>query len=69
MLELLQQILASNRKIKVGGDEVINNIDDQYETIVLLENVIMDIDGELQAENITVTDSLNTSLVEPPFQW
>lgn len=35
MLELLQQILASGRKIKIDEDEVVNNIEDQYEIITV----------------------------------
>lgn len=69
MLELLQQILASARRIKVDEDEVVNNIEDQYETLIMVEVVTTDIDGELTTELVVIADSLNTSVVEPPFQW
>ena len=44
MLELLQQILASNRKIKVDEDEVINNLEDAAETMTISDTVATDID-------------------------
>lgn len=43
MLELLQQILANNRKIKVNEDEVINNIEDANETILISDILDTDI--------------------------
>jgi hypothetical protein len=69
MLELLQQMLAAGRKIQVDEDEVVNNIEDQYETVIMVEVVTSDIDGELTIETVIIADSLNTSVVEPPFQW
>lgn len=69
MLELLQQMLAAGRKIQVDEDEVVNNIEDQYDTVIMTEVVTTDIDGELTTEIVVIADSLNTSIVEPPFQW
>jgi hypothetical protein len=36
-LELFQQLLANNRKIKVEEDEIINNIEDAFETITITD--------------------------------
>jgi hypothetical protein len=69
MLELLQQLLANNRKIKVNEDEVINNIEDANEIIVILEVLDINIDGEITAETMIVADSASTDIVEPPFYW
>jgi hypothetical protein len=44
MLELLQQLLANNRKIDVSEDEVINNIEDANETITITDIVSSNID-------------------------
>lgn len=69
MLELLQQLLATGRKIQVDEDEVVNNIEDQYETVIMVEVVTSDIDGEISTETIIIADSAASSIVEPPFQW
>lgn len=44
MLELLQQILANGRKIKIAEDEVIQNIEDQYETVIISDVLDPDVD-------------------------
>jgi hypothetical protein len=44
MLELLQQLLAGNRKIKVDEDEVVNNIEDVNETMIVSDSVVGDVD-------------------------
>jgi hypothetical protein len=36
-LELFQQLLANNRKIKVEEDEIINNIEDAFETVTITD--------------------------------
>jgi len=69
MLELLQQILANNRKIKVGEDEVINNIEDSNETMTIADALSTDIDGETTAETITLGSDLTSFIIEPPFYW
>jgi hypothetical protein len=69
MLELLQQILANNRKIKVNEDEVINNIEDANETLTVSDILITDIDGEIIAEAIVISDTITTHVIEPPFYW
>jgi len=69
MLELLQQLLANNRKIKVNEDEVINNIEDASEVITISEILDTNIDGEITAETMIIADSASTDIVEPPFFW
>jgi hypothetical protein len=69
MLELLQQILASGRKIKVDEDEIINNIDDMYETIIILETLVNDVDGDHHIEIFIIEDQITNDVIEPPFQW
>lgn len=69
MLELLQQLLANNRKIKVNEDEVINNIEDASEVITVSEILDTNIDGEITAETMIIADSASTDIVEPPFFW
>lgn len=69
MLELLQQILANNRKIKVNEDEVINNIEDANETLAIDDTLTTDIDGEIIIESLAITDTLTTHVIEPPFYW
>ncbi len=44
MLELLQQLLASGRKIKVDEDEIIQNIEDQYEIMIVTDTLDPDVD-------------------------
>lgn len=69
MLELLQQILASARKIKVDEDEVVNNIEDQYETVIISDVLVADLNGELSEEAMIVADSASSSIVTGPWQW
>lgn len=69
LLELLQQILANNRKIKVDEDEVINNIEDSNEMLILTDVVSSDIDGEINIETLVISDSITNDVVEPPFFW
>lgn len=38
MLELFQQLLAMNRKIRVSEDEIIANIEDAYDTITISDS-------------------------------
>jgi len=69
MLELLQQLLAANRKIKVDEDEVVNNIEDANDTVIIADVVAGVVDGELQVETMTVTDDVTSSVITPPFRW
>lgn len=69
ILELLQQLLANNRKIKVNEDEVINNIEDSNETIIISDAVTTDIDWEVNTETMIISDILETDVIEPPFYW
>lgn len=69
MLELLQQILATGRKIKVNEDETINNIEDANETLIITDSMATDIDGEISTETMIVSDSITNDVVEPPFYW
>lgn len=69
MLELLQQILANNRKIKVNEDEVINNIEDASEVLMIADILDTNIDGEISTETMIVADTLSTDVVQPPFYW
>lgn len=69
MMELLQQLLASNRKIKVNEDEVINNIEDSNDTITISDAIVSAVNGQTATETITITDSQSTQVITPPFQW
>lgn len=69
MLELLQQILANNRKIKVSEDEVINNIEDANEILTISDVLTNDIDGQITAEILTVSDSVTNLITLPPFKY
>jgi hypothetical protein len=40
MLELFQQLLAMNRKIRVSEDEIIANIEDAYDIITISDSAI-----------------------------
>lgn len=69
MLELLQQLLASNRKIKVDEDEVINNIEDGSDDITIADILVTDLNGQTSTETMTVADSQTEEVITPPFKW
>ena len=69
MLELLQQILASNRKIKVNEDEVVNNIEDASDTMMIADALTADLNGNTYPEGVIMADSETTEVITPPFQW
>jgi len=69
MLELLQQLLASNRKIKVDEDEVINNIEDGSDEITIADILVTDLNGQTSTETMIVADSETTEVITPPFKW
>lgn len=69
MLELLQQILANNRKIKVDENEVINNIETANENIIIEDLFTGNVDGYINSETLTLSDSFSSDVVLPPFYW
>lgn len=69
MLELLQQLLASNRKIKVDEDEVINNIEDGSDEITIADVLVADLNGQTSTETMIAADSETTEVITPPFKW
>lgn len=69
MLELLQQLLANNRKIKVSSDEVINNIEDANETMIITDFALINVNLEDNLETMIIADSLTTTEIVPPFYW
>jgi len=68
-LELFQQLLASNRKIKVEEDEIINNIEDGFETVTITDVETDTKWGEIQTETVTIADIESDQVIEPPFAW
>lgn len=69
ILELLQQILASNRKIKVDEDEVVNNIEDASDQMIVADSLNADLNGQTSTETMIVADSEVTEVILPPFKW
>jgi len=69
MMELLAQLLRSDRKLDVAEDEIINNIIDGSETLLMSDVLLLNNNLTQLAETVTVTDALNTTLTTPPFQW
>ena len=69
MLELLQQLLANNRKIKVSPDEVINNIEDSNETIIISDFALVNVNLEDNLETMIIADAIDNQVIEPPFYW
>lgn len=69
MLELLQQILANGRKIQVDEDAVVSFIEDQYETVILSDVFTSAVDGNKSSETVTISDSVTSDIITPPFQW
>ena len=69
MLELLQQILASNRKIKINENEVVNNIESWSEVLMIMDSLTNLIDGETKTETMIMADSFSSDVVLPPFYW
>ena len=48
---------------------MIQNIEDQYETMIVTDTLDPDIDGEKTEEIVIITDSVTTEEIIPPFQW
>lgn len=69
MLELLQQLLAQQRKIEIDEDEIINNIEDAFETLTITDVETDTVWGEIQTETVTIWDSEVTEVITPPFKW
>lgn len=69
MLELLQQLLKQGRKLDVNEDEVVDNVEDAYETVGVTDSIVYTKGGEIQSETIGVTDSATSDVVTPPFKW
>lgn len=69
MLELFQQLLAMNRKIRVSEDEIVANIEDAYDTITISDSTISTVWWEITNETITISDSTSSSVILPPFKY
>ncbi len=69
MLELLQQLLANNRKIKLDEDEVINNIEDSNETMTISDFAVINVNLNDNTETMTIADAIVNDIHEPPFLW
>ncbi len=69
MLELLQQLLANNRKIAVNTDSVINNIEDSNETLTVSDQVDSNINYTNNPETLTISDATSTTQATPPYYW
>ncbi len=69
MLELLQQLLANNRKIQISEDEIVNNIEDSNENLILEDLLFTGISEQANTEMMVIADSLTTDEHIPPFFW
>ena len=69
VMELLQQLLKGNRSIEVDEDARIDNIEDVYETLNISDVVTGIVDDNKQEEELTITDSVSSSLFTPPFKY
>jgi len=68
-LELFQQLLATDRKLKVEEDEIINNIEDGFETVTITDVETITKWWEIQADSVTITDAESEDVFTPPFKW
>lgn len=69
MLELLQQILASRRKLSVDENEAINNIENANETLTISDTTLVNDNQDIETETITISDVAVENIVLPPFVW
>lgn len=69
MLELLQQILASRRKVNVDENEAINNIENANETLTISDSTLVNSNQDIEMETITISDVAVENIVLPPFVW
>ncbi len=67
-LELFQQLLATDRKIKVEEDEIINNIEDGFETVTITDIQTETVWWEIQTETVNVADVQTEQVLTPPFK-
>ncbi len=68
-LELFQQLLATDRKIKVEEDEIINNIEDGSETVTITDVETDTKWWEIQTDSVTIVDVESDVVLTPPFKW
>lgn len=69
MLELLQQILASRRKVNVDENEAINNIENANETITISDSTLVNSNQDIETETITISDTTVANAITPPYLW
>jgi hypothetical protein len=69
MIELLQQLLRQGRKLDVSEDEIIENVEDAFESILVSDLVTSTVGGEIQSETIQISDSVTSEVITPPFKW
>jgi len=69
MLELLQQLLKQGRKLDVNEDEIVENVEDTYETIGVTDLASYTKGGEIQSDEVGVHDTATSDVVLPPFKW
>jgi len=70
MMELLQQLLKSRRKLDIEEDARIDNIEDAFETITITDVVTDEVDDNKQSETVTIADIISEETVfTPPFVY
>jgi len=70
MMEFLQQLLKSRRKLDVEEDARIDNIGDAFEIIEIADTASSAVDDNRQSEGIDIADVIDEETVfTPPFKW